>query len=60
MKLHSIAGNRERVLKDFPDIIQLLSANGIDARKDDAKELFEKYGTPELYARALDALGTAP
>ena len=32
MKLHSIAGNSKRELKDFPDIVQLMKANAIDRK----------------------------
>jgi hypothetical protein len=58
MKLHSIAGNRRRELKDFPDIVQLFAANGIDPQGKPVKELFEKYRLQDLYQRLLNISGT--
>ena len=58
MKLHSIAGNRRRELKDFPDIVQLLTANAIDPEGSSMKELFEKYKLQDLYQRLLNISGT--
>lgn len=54
MKLHSIAGNRKREIKDFPDIVQLMKANGIDPASDEIKNLFRKYDLMDLYNRILE------
>jgi hypothetical protein len=53
MKLHSIAGNKRRELKDFPDIVQLLTANAIDPAGAPIKELFEKYKLKGLYEKII-------
>jgi hypothetical protein len=57
MKLHSISGNRRRELKDFPDIVQLLSANAIDPAGANIKELFDKYKLRDLYEKIINAPG---
>jgi hypothetical protein len=57
MKLHSIAGNRKRELKDFPDIIQLMKANAIDPRSIEVADMFKKYGLMNLYERILQDIG---
>jgi len=59
MKLHSISGNKRRELKDFPDIVQLLSANAIDPKGGTVRNLFEKYGLQSLYERLTDSFGEA-
>lgn len=55
MKLHAIAGNKKRQIKDFPDIVQLMSANGIDPSRKDIKEMFKRYNALDLYKRVLDS-----
>lgn len=57
MKLHSVAGNRKRELKDFPDIVQIIAANGMNPRDKDVAELFKKYNVMDLYERVLKAIG---
>ena len=57
MKLHSIAGNKKRELKDFPDVVQLMTANAIDPTKGDIKEMFRKYNLMDLYERVVEAVG---
>ena len=52
LKLHSIRWNPHRELVDLPDIILLLQANDVDIESAEIKELFEKYGTRELYRKA--------
>lgn len=52
LKLHSIKWNPHRELVDFPDIVLLLQANDVDIASTGIKELFSKYGTPELYQKA--------
>lgn len=53
MKLHSIIGNKDRELKDYPDIVQLLTVNEIDPTSDIVKQLFAKYNAMELYEQVL-------
>jgi len=57
MKLHSITTNPHRELKDFPDVVQLIQLNDLDPRDTHVKELFERYGATELYARLLTLTG---
>jgi hypothetical protein len=57
MKLHSMAGNRKRELKDFPDIVQLITANGMNPRDKNVVELFKKYNVMDLYERVLNVIG---
>jgi Uncharacterised nucleotidyltransferase len=57
MKLHSMAGNRKRELKDFPDIVQIMTANGMNPRDENVVELFKKYNVMDLYERVLNAIG---
>jgi hypothetical protein len=54
MKIHSVTCNRERELKDFPDIVQLLKLNNIDPESKDIKELFIKYNAMELYEKVVE------
>jgi hypothetical protein len=54
MKLHSIAGNKMRELKDFPDVVQLISANGICPKDENIRTLFEKNGLMELYQKLIE------
>ncbi len=57
MKLHSISGNKKRELKDFPDVVQLMTANGIDPEKKDIKKMFRKYNVMDLYERIIKVAG---
>lgn len=57
MKLHSIASNKMREIKDLPDIAQLMKANAIDPKEERVKKTFEKYKSMEIYGRILAALG---
>ena len=57
MKLHSISENRKRELKDFPDVVQLMTANAIDPRKEEIKKMFTKYNAMDLYKRVIKAVG---
>ena len=59
MKLHSIAGNRKRELKDFPDVVQLMIANAIDPAKADIKEMFRKYNVMDMYEKVVAAIGVS-
>lgn len=53
MKLHSVVGNKDRELKDFPDIVQLLMVNEIDPTSENVKQLFAKYNAMEIYERVI-------
>jgi Nucleotidyl transferase AbiEii toxin, Type IV TA system len=58
MKLHSIAGNKMRELKDFPDIVNLLAANSIDPLDEKIKSMFDKYALGDFYKRVITAMRT--
>ena len=57
MKLHSIAGNKMKELKDFPDIVQIMNANDIDPHSEIIRNIFEKYKMTGFYQRVIDAVG---
>jgi hypothetical protein len=57
MKLHSMSGNRKRELKDFPDVVQLLTANAINPLDERVKKLFETYKVGDLYNRVITLTG---
>lgn len=57
MKLHSIAGNQKRELKDFPDVVQLMLANGINPLDGAIRKMFEKNNQMDLYQRVVAATG---
>ncbi|MDD5675162.1 MAG: hypothetical protein PHC61_13420, partial [Chitinivibrionales bacterium] len=56
MKLHSLVGNKKRELKDFPDIIQLMTANRLHPEKPEIKAIFTKYNALDIYNRVLAAM----
>lgn len=57
LKLHSIRNNpKVRLMKDLPDIVNLMRINEIDARSKTFEALCLKYGTPELYQKIREAL----
>ncbi len=57
LKLHSIKFNTKiRLMKDFPDIINLIRINQIDIKDKKFKEVCLKYGTADLYQKILEAL----
>jgi len=49
MKLHSISFNKNRELKDLPDIIQLITMNKINIENEEIEDMFKKYKSVELY-----------
>jgi hypothetical protein len=57
MKLHSLACNKMREIKDLPDIAQLLQANAIDPTDARIKKMFEKYKLLEIYKRRIISIG---
>ena len=57
LKLHSIKHNEKlRLLKDFPDIVNLIRNNGVDVKNKDFKELCLKFGTESIYQKVLEAV----
>ena len=55
LKLHSIKYNpKNRLIKDFPDIVNLIKINKLDVKDKTFKELCLKYGTEDLYKRILE------
>lgn len=57
LKLHSMKFNfKDRLAKDFPDIIGLMRTNHVNALGKDFKELCLKYGSDEIYQRILEVL----
>ena len=52
LKLHVLKQDLEhRRLRDFLDVVDLVKENEIDLQTAEMKEIFEKYGTPELYQK---------
>jgi hypothetical protein len=60
MKLHSMAGNNKREIKDFPDLVHLMSLNKIDPNVETIKKLFVKYNAMALYEKTVKALESSP
>jgi predicted nucleic-acid-binding protein len=48
---HSIRYNSHREFVDFPDIVNLIDANGINVNSADFITLCKKIGTDELYEK---------
>ncbi|MBD3347238.1 MAG: hypothetical protein GF401_19460 [Chitinivibrionales bacterium] len=46
-----------RELKGFPDIVQLMTVDGIDPKEGEVREIFAKYNSEDLYRRVLDCCG---
>jgi hypothetical protein len=56
LKCHAIKhGHPGRVEKDVDDVLGLVSANQLDVTSSDWREIFLKYGTPELYEKLRKA-----
>jgi len=57
LKLHALKNTRmTRFLKDFLDVEYLIRLNKIDIKSKNIRELFEKYGTPDLYEKISRSL----
>ncbi len=57
LKLHSMKFNfKDRLAKDFPDIIGLIRTNHLNIHDNQFKELCLKYGSQEIYQRILEVL----
>ena len=54
LKVHALKNGRGlRVLKDITDVAQLLQLNRVDMQTDWVKNVFEKYGSTELYEQVV-------
>ena len=57
LKLHSMKFNlKDRLAKDFPDIIGLIRTNKLNIHHNDFRELCLKYGSEEIYQRIMEVL----
>jgi predicted nucleotidyltransferase len=57
LKLHALKNTRmSRFLKDFLDVEYLIRLNRLDIQSKNIRELFEKYGTPDLYEKVSRSL----
>jgi predicted nucleotidyltransferase len=56
LKIHALKhGHGVRGLKDFEDLVHLVTRNGLDIRAPSMRQLFAKHGTVELYERMVKA-----
>lgn len=54
LKLHALKhGGRHRQLRDFLDVVELVQRQRLDLNSAEMRELFDLYGTPELYRKIL-------
>lgn len=52
LKLHVLKQDlAHRRIKDFLDVVELVRLNGIDLQSTEMREIFERYGTEDLYRR---------
>ena len=59
LKLHALKNTRmSRFLKDFLDVEYLIRINQLDIKSKNIHELFEKYGTPDLYDKISRSLAS--
>jgi hypothetical protein len=57
LKLHALKNaGLNRFLKDFLDVENLIRINKLDIKSEAIKQLFGKYGTPELYDKISTSL----
>ena len=57
LKLHALKHTRlDRFLKDYQDVVGLIECNKLDPTSERIRQLFEKYGTVELYEKVLRSL----
>jgi len=60
LKLHALKHTRTtRFLKDFLDVEYLIRLNQLDIKSKKIRELFEKYGTPDLYEKVSQSLANS-
>lgn len=59
LKLHALKNTRmSRFLKDFLDVEYLIRINRLDIKSAKVRELFGKYGTPDLYDKISRSLAS--
>lgn len=57
LKLHAIKHNmKNRILKDLPDIIDLIKTHNVDFKSGDFKDICLQYGNEEIYKKVLGFL----
>ncbi len=57
LKLHALKNTRmTRFLKDFLDVEYLIRINRLDIKSNNVRDLFDKYGTPDLYDKISQSL----
>lgn len=57
LKLHALKHTRlHRFLKDYLDVENLIRVNRLDIKSERLRDLFSKYGTPDLYERISRSL----
>jgi len=57
LKLHAIKNNQKnRLLKDLPDIVNLIKINKVDYKDKQFKEMCLKYSSEEIYQTILKAM----
>jgi predicted nucleotidyltransferase len=57
LKLHALKNTRmQRFLKDFLDVENLIRINQLDIKSKEIRELFDKYGTSDLYEKISQSL----
>jgi len=57
LKLHALKHTRmHRFLKDFLDVENLIRINQLDIQSPEARKLFDRYGTPDLYEKISQSL----
>ncbi|HBR15674.1 MAG TPA: hypothetical protein DD723_09100 [Candidatus Omnitrophica bacterium] len=57
LKLHSIKYNQKiRLMRDLPDIINLIRINKVNVKAETFRKLCFKFGTEEIYKKILEAL----
>jgi len=57
LKLHSLKHNmKNRLLKDLPDIANLVKTHGVDFRGAEFQDLCKNYADKEIYRRLMDFL----
>lgn len=56
LKVHALKnGHAGRFLKDFQDVEGLILINKLDVASSEVKEVFQRYGTEELYQKIISA-----
>ena len=57
LKLHAIKNNQKnRILKDLPDIVNLIKINKVDCKNKQFKEMCLKYSSEKIYQTILKAM----